>query len=238
VTSGRVTVIIIAAALVAIVAIVVSGIDFGGGDDDSGSGGNEAAQTTGQDQPEAADPEEPEDEDDAEEPAEPEKAELPENPDDTRGSDDFALTRPANLRRALAVLDERRREVEGVFDGLRVAPGRIDTVIVHPDDRRTNIQVRPDFAISFESTHDFPTQADFRKGGLSARDVDVSAPARLLRGADRLRPGGSAAEDVDYCVIGKDIIDFNVDISCYMRIRTARPRAFLKEQGEALRAIG
>ena len=222
-TSGRISVIIAAAAIVAIVALLVSGVDFGG-DDDDGGGGGDVADSSGE-------PAEPT-------PAEPEEPELPEDPDETRGSEEVALTRPANLRRALAVLDERRRGVEGVLDGLRVAPGRIDTVIIHPDDRRTNIQVRPDFEVSFETTHDFPTQADFRRGGLTAADVDVTAPSRVLRGADRLRSGGDAAEDVDYCVIGKDIIDFTVDISCYMRIRTARPRAFLKEKGEPLRAIG
>jgi len=224
VTSGRFTVIVLAAAAVAIVALLVSGLDLGGGDDDDG----DRAADTG---PAPGDPE-------AQSQAEPDEPELPENPDDVRGSDGFALTRPASLRGALAVLDWRRRAVNGVFDGLRVAPGRIDTVIIHPDDRRTNIQVRPDLEVSFESTHDFPTQAGFRKGGLSARDVDVAAPARVLRGADRLRRGGDAAEDVDYCVISRDIIDFTVDVSCYMRIRTARPRAFLKEQGERLRAIG
>jgi hypothetical protein len=217
---------IAAAAAVAIVALLASGVDFGGGNDDDGGGGGDSSSPVAADTtPAQAEPEQ----------AEPEQ---PENPDDTRGSDDVALTRPANLRRALAVLDERRRAVEGVFDGLRIAPGRIDTVIIHPDDRRTNIQVRPDFEVSFESTHDFPTQADFRKGGLSADEVDATSPSRLLRGADRLRPGGDASEDVDYCVIGKDIIEFTVDISCYMRIRTARPRAFLKEKGEPLRAIG
>jgi hypothetical protein len=154
-----------------------------------------------------------------------------------RGTDPFALTRPDNLRRALAVLEKRRGEVDGVYDGLRIAPGRIDTVIVHPDDRRSNIQVRSDLEVSFESTHDFPTQADFRKGGLTGRDLDVRAPARLLRAIDRVRRG-SAAEDVDYVVVRRDIVDFGVSTSAFMRIRTARPRAFSKEQGEPLRAIG
>jgi hypothetical protein len=67
--------------------------------------------------------------------------------------------------------------------------------------------------------------------------VDVTGPQRMFRGIDKMRRG-SAAEDVDYCVISRDIIDFKVDISCYMRIRTARPRSFLKEPGEPLRAIG
>jgi hypothetical protein len=77
--------------------------------------------------------------------------------------DALALTRTPNFGAAMGMLERRRRQVEGVFESLRVAPGRVDTVIVHPDDRRTNIQVRPDMEIAFDSTHDFPTSADFRK---------------------------------------------------------------------------
>ena len=229
-TSGRVTVLILAMALVAIVAVVVT---RSGSDEDESADRRpqtvEGTPLTAEEDPRPQ-PRDPT-------PAPAERVGLPENPDEVRGSDDFALIRPANFRRALAVLERERQQVEGVFDGLRLAPGRIDTTIVHPDDRRTNIQVRPDFEISFESTHDFPTRADFRKGGLSGREVDVLAPARLLREFDEQRPG-SASQDVDYCVIGKDIIDFTVDISCYMRIRTPRPRSFLKEPGEPLRVIG
>ena len=65
-------------------------------------------------------------------------------------------------------------------------------MIVHPDNRRTNIQVSPDFEIVFENTSDFPTPAAFR----------------------------------------------DIDLSAYMRIRTPRPRAFLREPGAQLRAIG
>jgi hypothetical protein len=216
--SNRITVIIVAAAAVAIVAVLT----LRGGDGDN----EERVSTTAPVTEREARPERQEAED----------VDLPENPDDVRGTASYALTRPANLRRALAVLDRRRRQVEGVFDGLRVAPGRIDTVIVHPDDRRTNIQVRPDLEIGFETTHDFPTQADFRKGGLTAREVDVRAPARLLRGIDEQR-SGSAQGDVDYIVIGKSIIDFHVEVNGYMRIRTPRPRYFRLEGGR-IEAIG
>ena len=82
------------------------------------------------------------------------------------------------------MLDRRRRQVEGEFESIRVAPGRIDTVIVHPDDRRTNIQIRPDMKIAFDSTHDFPTPADFRDDGLRAgmlSEVDTSGAAAVDR---------------------------------------------------------
>ena len=226
----RITILILAVAAVAIVAVLSAGggIDlpsFGGGDDDDPQ--EQVADTGEAEAPADAEADEAE-----EEP----ELELPENPDEVRGSDPYALTRPANLRRALAVLDERRQDVEGVFDGLRIAPGRIDTVIIHPDDRRTNIQIRPDMEISFESTHDFPTQQGFRRGGLSAREVPVTAVGRLLRAIDRER-SGSATRDVDYVVVGKDIIDFGVDVTAYMRIRTPRPRYWRLENGGAV-ALG
>ena len=163
--------------------------------------------------------------------------ELPDNPDEVRGTDSYALTRTANFREAMRVLDRRRRQVEGEFESIRVAPGRIDTVIVHPDDRRTNIQIRPGMKLAFVSTHDFPTQADFRDDGLRAgmlSEVDTTA---LLRSIDTIRRG-SAEHDVDYIVVSRDIIDGRIDQGAYMRIRTPRPRNFLKEPGEELRAIG
>jgi hypothetical protein len=138
---------------------------------------------------------------------------------------------------AMRVLDPRRQQVEGEFESIRVAPGRIDTVIVHPDDRRTNIQIRPDMEIAFDSTHDFPTPAHFRDDGLRAgmlTEVDTGA---LLRSINAVR-SGSAEHDVDYIVVSRDIIDGRIDQSAYMRIRTPRPRAFLKEPGEELRTIG
>jgi hypothetical protein len=245
VSSGRFTVLVVVVAVVAIVAVVVSsgGIDLPGGGDDKAEPPERAADDSPSRQRESRT-----DEDGVVTAAprprttelgvsKPDVEKLPDNPDDVHGDDAFSLTRPANLRRALAVLERKRQKVEGVYDGLRVAPGRIDTIIIHPDDRMTNIQVRPDFEVSFETTHDFPTQADFRKDGITARDVDVAAPAKLLRAIDKLRHG-SAAHDIDYFVIDRDIIDGGMNLGAYMRIRTPRPRMFTKEPGEAPRAIG
>jgi hypothetical protein len=219
VTSGRLTLLVTVVAIVSIVAVVVAG----GGDDDEST------------DPIPQEPEPPESP--VPSPQSPEKTTIPDNPDEVKGSDRGSLIHAGNFRRALGVLEQRRQKVEGVFDSFRLAPGRIDTTLIHPDDRLTNLQVRPDLEISSDFTHDFPTQADFRKGGLSARDVDVTAPEKLLREFDKER-SGSSVEDVDYCVIDRDIIDFKINISCYMRIRTARPRSFLKEAGEPLRVIG
>ncbi|MBA3262576.1 MAG: hypothetical protein H0T69_08940 [Thermoleophilaceae bacterium] len=224
-SANRVSLLIGAAAVVAIVVVLISG----GATDLPSTGGDDkpAAKAPGTPAPGTPAPNS-----DAHSEAHAREQQRGGDPDATRGTDPYALTRPANLRRALAVLDRRRARVRGVFDGLRIAPGRIDTVIIHPDDRRTNIQVRPDFEISFETTHDFPTRAGFRKGGLTARDVDARAPARLLRAIDSRRRG-SAAHDIDYILIGKDIIDFTVDVNAYMRIRTPRPRYFRLEDGRA-----
>jgi hypothetical protein len=226
-SANRITVIIVALAAVAIVAVVTAGGGITLPSLPSLEGGGDAEQVADAGAADSADSS------DAEGSPDEEELELPENPDDVRGTDSFALTRPANLRRALLVLDSRRREVEGVFDGLRIAPGRIDTVIVHPDDRRTNLQITPDLAIPFESTHDFPTQPGFRKRGLTAHDVPVAKVGRLLRAIDRRR-AGSAARDVDYVVVGKDIIDFDVEVMAYMRIRTPRPRYWRMEGGKAV----
>jgi hypothetical protein len=223
-SSNRITVLILAAAAVAIVAVVRAGggvsmpslpslPSLGGGDDSEQVADASAELEQG-------------------DPTEPKQPELPQNLDDVRGTAPYALTRPANLRRALRVLEHRRRKVGGVFDGLRIAPGRIDAMIIHPDDRRTNLQIRPDRVISFESTYDFPTEPGFRKGGLSARDVPVNGVRRLLRAIDRQRKG-SAARDVDYVVVDKDIINFGVEVLAYMRIRTARPRYWRLEGGRA-----
>jgi hypothetical protein len=221
-STGRFTVIVIALGAVAITAVLVAngGLSFGGDDDEPAA--EEQAATA----PQREEPEEPEAE-----------ADLPDNPDQVRGTDARALTHTANFQEAMRVLDRRRQQVEGEFESIRVAPGRIDTVIVHPDDRRTNIQIRPDMEIAFDSTHDFPTPADFRADGLRAgmlSEVDTSA---LLRSIDAVR-SGTSEHDVDYIVVSRDIIDGRIDQSAYMRIRTPRPRAFMKEPGEELRAIG
>ena len=223
-STGRFTVVVIAIAAVAITALVVAngGLPFGG-DEDEPAAEEQAAEPAAEEEPER------------EEPAS--DADLHDNPDEVRGTDAYALTRTDNFHEAMGVLDRRRQQVEGEFESIRAAPGRIDTTIVHPNDRRTNIQIRPDMEIAFDSTHDFPTPADFRAGGLRAgvlTEVDTSA---LLRSIDSVRRG-SAEHDVNYIVVSRDIIDGRIDQSAYMRIRTPRPRAFLKEPGEELRAIG
>lgn len=229
-SSRRFTVVVLVLGAIAIAAIVLanSGLSFGGDSDDDEPASQEAtAEPEARDEPAAQDePEAPP----AEEP------DLPDNPDEVRGTDSYALTRTPNFRAALRVLEGRRRQVRGEFESLRVAPGRIDTVIVHPDDRRTNIQVRPDLVVAFDSTHDFPTPADFRERGLRASMLSGVDTTALLRSIDKIRRG-SAERDVDYIVLSRDIIDGRIDQSAHMRIRTPRPRAFLKEPGEKLRAI-
>lgn len=230
-TSNRITLLIAALAAVAIVAVVTSsgGLKLPSIDLPSIGGGDDGAETVA-DASDSSDTSDPVEE---EAPPKPERPELPSNPDDVRGTAPYALTRAPNLRRALRVLDARRRKVEGVFDLVRIAPGRIDTTIIQPDDRMTTLQVNAGREITFENLIDFPTQPGFRKGGLTARDVPVQKVGRLLRAIDRER-NGSAARDVDYVVIDRDIIDLGVDVSAYMRIRTPRPRYWRMEGGRAV----
>lgn len=234
-TNPRITVLILALAAVGIIAVVTAGGGFSLPSIDLPSfpGGDDETEQAAGNPPDPEVEEGSQRQEDDEPPKRKKKVELPDNPDDVRGTAPYALTRAPNLRRALRVLDDRRRQVEGVFDGLRIAPGRIDTTITHPDDRRTTLQVQADRKISMETTYDFPTQPGFRKGGLTARDVPVQAVSRLLRAIDRQRRG-SAARDIDYVVVGKDIIDFNVEVLAYMRIRTPRPRYWRMEGGKAV----
>ena len=215
---------IAAVALVAIAAVAVPKIDLGGDEPEPVADDSPPAQ-----EPEREDPAEPEE-------PEPARPTPPSSPDDVKGSEERALTRPANFRRALAVLERRRRSVEGVFDGLRVAPGRIDTV-VETRRRRMNLQVRTDFNIGFSTDFQFPNRPDFRRYGLTAKEVDVRAPAQILERIDGVRQGASAARDIDYVVIRRDIIDLEVNVSAYLRSGPA-PRSFSQEPGEPFRVIG
>ena len=230
-TSNRITLLIVALAAVAIVAVVTSagGLKLPSIDLPSIGGGDDSAEPVA----DASDASDSSDTVEEEAPPKEKRPELPSNPDDVRGTAPYALTRAPNLRRALRVLDARRRKVEGVFDLVRIAPGRIDTTIIHPDDRMTTLQVNAGREITFENLIDFPTQPGFRKGGLTARDVPVQKVGRLLRAIDRER-NGSAARDVDYVVVDRDIIDLGVDVNAYMRIRTPRPRYWRMEGGPAV----
>ena len=215
-----------ALALIAILAVAVPKIDLGSDDDASDP---VAETTTPPEEPEPAEPKKPEN-------PKPATPTPPSNPDDVKGNEERSLTRPANFRKALAVLEGRRSAVEGVFDGLRIAPGRIDTV-VETKTRRMNLQVRTDFKIAFSSEHDFPNRPDFRRYGLAAKDVDVRAPARIIERIDGVRKGASASRDIDYIVIRRDIIDFKINVSTYLRSGPP-PQAFSQEPGEPFRAIG
>jgi hypothetical protein len=222
--------------LVGVAAVVAIAVVAGPKLDLPGPGGDDESERS--DAPRRTAPETPRRTAREERPRRPAPApELPANPDEVKGSQEISLHRPANLRRALRVLEAERRRAEGVFDGLRVAPGRIDTTIETPN-TRIHLQVRPDFKVAFRSESEFPNANDprFRKRGLGAGAVDMTLPARLIRRIERVR-SGSAARDLDYFVIRRDIIDFGVNYGAYLR-SGPRPRIFLLEPGEPFRAIG
>jgi hypothetical protein len=209
------------AALAAIVVVLRGKVDLNGSD----SKKDKAAATTSTAAPKRRPPSETG-----------KRAPLPQNPDDLAGSDPRALTHAVNLRRALVLLDRRRADREGVFDDLRLAPGRIDTQVKTPH-RTLDLQMRADFSIPFADETAFPNDSDpeFRRKGLTARAVDATAPERMLRVIDRHR-GGSAARDIDYFVISRDITDHRVRYGAYFK-RGPRPRIVILERGR-LRAIG
>ena len=226
----------LAVLVIALAAVgVVAGPDlFGGGDDDKETGGKPAATVT--DALGTSTAETVKGAPKLEPKPKPKLADLPENPDDLPGTDPRALTRAANLRRALAVLERERTRREGVFDGLRVAPGRIDTT-VESARRRLTLQVRPDFKIPFRVDSEFPNDNDprWRAGGLGARNVDVTVPQRMLRRIDRIRRG-SAEKDIDYFVIRRGIIDGRVSYGAYFN-SGPHPRIVTLEPNGSLRAV-
>jgi hypothetical protein len=227
-TSGRLTILIIAVAVVSIVAVLVG---QSGGED-----GKSAAKTAPAEIRTAPAP--PRNET-APSPTPAPKPTLPSDPEAVLGNDELALQRPRNLRRALGVLERQRQRFEGVFDDLRIAPGRIDTTIERAD-RRKNVQIRGDLSIPFSNEYDFPTGEDILRNGLRARDVDVQMPRRILNAIDLVRPGSSAARDLDYMVVRKDIIDHEVGWAAYLQ-SGPRPRQFSVAGGKrriTLRAIG
>jgi hypothetical protein len=233
VTSGRLTVLIIAVAVVSIVAVVIS---QSGGDDRKKTGASKTEARTVTARTETA-PARTERTAPATTPSP--KRRLPSDPEAVLGNDELALQRPRNLRRALRVLERQRQRFEGVFDDLRIAPGRIDTTIERAD-RRRNVQIRGDLSIPFSNEFDFPTGQDILRNGLRARDVDVQMPRRILNAIDLVRAGSSATRDLDYMVVRKDIIDHEVSWSAYLQ-SGPRPRQFSVEGGKrriTLRAIG
>jgi len=220
VTRGRFTILVVAVAAVALIAVTGLSIDLSGDDGGKKSTSKRADATT----PTAtATTQEP---DHAEERRK-EVSKLGTNPDVVRGSEEIALNRPANLSRALAALEQHRVRAEGVFEDLRIAPGRIDTQVRNLHEI-IDLQIRPDFSIPFNHRHDFPGDEDVIARGLRARDVNVQAPARILRKIDRRRDSTSSASDLDYMVVDKGLIDHKIGWSVFLK-RGPRPRAWRAE---------
>jgi hypothetical protein len=213
VTRGRFTVIVIAVAAVAIVAATGLSVDFSGGDDKPESATAPPTATTGE--PKHA-------ENRRREVSKPGK-----DPDLVRGNEEIALVRPRNLARGLVVLERRRVRAEGVLDGLRIAPGRIDTQVRNRQEI-INLQLRVDFSIPLSNKVDFPGNERTIANGLRARDVDPRVPLRILRKIDRRRRGSSAAADLDYMVVSRGPIDRAIGWAVFLK-RGPRPRSWRAE---------
>lgn len=103
----------------------------------------------------------------------------------------LSLTREGNLRRAVAAVD-RSLDDGGFIDSFRVAPDRVNVIVVQPSGRRESIAVN----VAFETTS---TDAGTGEGeGLQPDDIDPAAPERIIRAAREkfdLQP-----KDFDYLV--------------------------------------
>jgi hypothetical protein len=227
VTRGRFTLLVAAAALVAVIAVTGLSIDLSGDDHKS----KRAATTTAPEK--TATTREPEHAENRRK----EVSKLGADPDVVRGDEEIALVRPRNLDRALSVLERRRVKAEGVFEDLRIAPGRIDTQVRNSHEI-INLQLRPDFSVPFSNKVDFPSDSDVTENGLRARDVDVQAPAGILREIDRRRDGTSAAADLDYMVVSRGLIDHKIAWVVFLK-RGPKPRSWRAEgRGRTLTPIG
>jgi hypothetical protein len=215
VTRGRFTLLVVAVAVVAVIAITGLSIDLSGDDEKDKSKGPSEPETATTQEPERA------------EHRRREVSKLGADPDVVRGDEEIALVRPANLKRALSVLERRRVREEGIFDDLRIAPGRIDTQVRNMHEI-INLQIRTDFSVPFSNKVDFPGNEDVIARGLRAREVDVRAPARLLRRIDRRRDSSTAAADLDYMVVDRGLIDHKIGWAIFLK-RGPRPRSWRAE---------
>lgn len=104
----------------------------------------------------------------------------------------ISFTRPANIRRALAVIGERA--APGATIGtFTIRPDRIDVTTINPDGRSQTGQVGLDYSLELR---DFST-SDY--DGLELSEIDPEAPAKIIDLAERregLLPG-----DFDYMTI-------------------------------------
>jgi hypothetical protein len=105
-----------------------------------------------------------------------------------------AMTREENMVKALRAIEGELDE-GGYIDNLRVAPARINAIVVQPSGRRQTLAVNVAFEV---------TSADAGTGegeGLQPRDIDPAAPAKIIRVAGRkfeLRP-----QNFDYMVTSR-----------------------------------
>lgn len=88
----------------------------------------------------------------------------------------LSLTRARNLRRAIDAVD-RELDEGGFIDSFRVAPDRVNAIIVQPDGRREAIAVN--VALDTTSSDAGTGEGD----GLQPRDIDPAAPQRIIRAA-------------------------------------------------------
>ncbi|MEA2348473.1 MAG: hypothetical protein QOG62_2260 [Thermoleophilaceae bacterium] len=106
-------------------------------------------------------------------------------------STDIALTQPDSMAKALALIDSDL-PAGGYIESFRLAPDRINAIVVDPSGRRRTVAINPGMQLT--STDAGTADAE----GLAPSDIPVDVPSKIIEQAQRrygLQPG-----DLDYMV--------------------------------------
>jgi hypothetical protein len=116
---------------------------------------------------------------------------------EVNGAAESSLTEPANFKRALGVIDASLPE-GGYIETLRLAPDRINALIVEPSGLRRTLNL--DAALGTTGTQ--AGSADGR--GLDPQDIPADGPERVIEQAEKKY--GLQPEDFDYMVAGPVVL--------------------------------
>lgn len=105
---------------------------------------------------------------------------------------DIALTRPARLKTALETIDANL-PAGGYIENFRLAPDRINAIVVDPSGLRRSVGVNP----ALDLTSSDAGSADSE--GLGPKDIPASVPEQILESAERRY--GLARGNFDYMVV-------------------------------------
>ena len=104
---------------------------------------------------------------------------------------DVALTQPANLSRALAALDDNLPQ-GGYVESFRLAPDRINAIVVDPDGLRRLVAINPGLELASSDAGSSDST------GLDPSEISPDVPASILAGAAKRY--GLQPANLDYMV--------------------------------------